>query len=249
MSTCLKTFSLEVVSEEQILAWFPFEEAVDPRVDAVHGAQMVLDFSINATRAAGAGKVGNALRLQSASNIFSLTMDTPAGTVSPSAPLMADGFSYVFWIKRDQFLNADQIFLGTPMDVPGDYFNLIFVWEQAPSFISITCENSVDSFNYRKSFFPVTLGDWYFFHIFWKDGTFGYQINNGAENLSPDALFIGDTPTLMYPRCGFHCNTAVAGNSDLSIDEWAISGKKFTPAQLTYLYNAGAGRTWPVTLP
>lgn len=93
---------------------------------------------------------------------------------------------------------------------------------------------------------PVSLGAWHFFHLFYDHSIlqFGYSLDNGPEVLLPGTIDPVSSGGDFELRQGFVLN------GDVIFDEVGLlTTSKLTPAQVTYLYNGGAGRTWPISLP
>lgn len=101
----------------------------------------------------------------------------------------------------------------------------------------------------NDDYLTVSLNDWHFFHLF-VDGSIsrvGYSIDNGAE-----VLMTNLTSWQTSAGNGFILDCSALGGNPVSAiwDEiGVVMANKLTSSQVTYLYNSGAGRTWPITLP
>jgi hypothetical protein len=95
---------------------------------------------------------------------------------------------------------------------------------------------------------------WEFWHLFYEPdtgihspGRFGYQINDGVKqytNWSDVAAPTASGYIYVY-QAGY--GAAMTPNRWL-IDEMCFKTPMLTAGQATYLYNSGAGRTWPVSV-
>lgn len=92
----------------------------------------------------------------------------------------------------------------------------------------------------------LTLGVWHFFFFFWDAALqqWGYSFDNGPQTLLPTVEPIGNIATGSM----FLDNNGWGGGptGDVSFDEMGlVPTQKLTLAQLAFLYNGGAGRTYP----
>lgn len=108
-----------------------------------------------------------------------------------------------------------------------------------PGNVHIMSRNNDDYFN-------VSIGAWHFFHLF-HDATLnksGYSIDNAAETLmaNNETWPNGNGSVLLTSGPG-----ALLANCDVIFDEIGIKmGAKLSSTQVSYLYNSGSGRTWPI---
>jgi hypothetical protein len=97
--------------------------------------------------------------------------------------------------------------------------------------------------------FSATLpvgGGWHFFHFFFDPGSldFGFSIDNGSKHYSG----MGPFTWVATPSGYIELFQVGSSSEDVYIDELGFKFDKIlTDAQVTYLYNGGAGRTWPLT--
>ncbi len=97
---------------------------------------------------------------------------------------------------------------------------------------------------------PFPIGEWAFFHMFWDvcSKQAGYSINDGPEVLSGSNLVLGSFDEYWLEFADWSYAPEVP--TEILYDEVIVSlGGKLKPTHLSYLYNSGAGRTWPITLP
>jgi len=98
--------------------------------------------------------------------------------------------------------------------------------------------------------FTLLYDSWTFIHLFYDGTNVGFSVNNGPEYTHyPGAVLVG------MAFDSFRIGVSQVSNSSttfvpVSIDEMAIRVQpRFTATQIAYLYNGGAGRTWPIVLP
>lgn len=121
------------------------------------------------------------------------------------------------------------------------------VWDSFNKHVEFTFnDNAFNTYN-LADFVPVT-GTWYFFHMFFDPVStkVGYSINNGANVLGPaGAAYVANTNGIItLSQTWALPDTAT---NALLLDEFGVNlSRILTPAEVTFLYNAGAGRTWPV---
>lgn len=153
-------------------------------------------------------------------------------------------FSYWFWVKINA---ADSLASG----VNSTYVSFS---PNASSALSIDFGNAdnpgvvwVEDRD-NDVYFNISIGAWHFFHVFFDANILnsGYSIDGGTEVLLPN-------PTTQANNA--HTDVFLAagslGGSLISVifDELGlVVGNKLTLAQVSYLYNGGTGRTWPITL-
>jgi hypothetical protein len=79
-------------------------------------------------------------------------------------------------------------------------------------------------------------------------GGCGIRVNNGAL-VDAGLLGIGTLATTAKGSLSIIHARTTAGTAGAEVCEMAVYSRILTAAQRSYIYNAGAGRTWPVTLP
>ena len=113
---------------------------------------------------------------------------------------------------------------------------------------SVQFSTQDNNFNvFQPTNFVPTIGQWYFFHFFFDGTHVGYSINNGAPvlDLSGVAVFSPEASgDFSISQRWAKLDTAT---TSLIIDEVGLKlSRMLTPTEVTYLYNGGAGRTWPL---
>lgn len=145
------------------------------------------------------------------------------------------------WVKFNS-LTARQAVAGKYSTLLGQEY--LIEWYAASSAIRFLSRGSA----YITSAVTITAGTWYFI-LAWIDqgaATANLQINGGTVetfSISPgtnEPL----TGTSEF-RIGAQQSGGLQSYADATIDETGLWGCKFDAGQRSYLYNGGAGRTWP----
>lgn len=166
--------------------------------------------------------------------------------------------------------NADLAFNGVGMTLtlwmnftdvvptPNNSFVLVnYVFDQNAVFYTLTLSrSSASAYSWRVLLNGVPLitkasaAGWHFFVLTFNaaTGVVGFDIDQAGA-----AFQFAVVPPVGANTTGdIELNvTTLAGANELSVifDEAALFPRILSAAQLNYLYNAGTGRTWPVTLP
>lgn len=239
MNTCTKEYTLTIdqAAINPDLYW-TFDEAASPRVDKVHGVNLTVPvfwFDVDAAPA-----------LFSNGLIFD---GIPAGAQITSAAVpyvtAGIGWSMWFWFRVNSWIvESPQIEIFTPLAPARMLANVQLNAPLQRVIVTVQDNNLV---NFVPANFNPTLGTWYFLHVVFDPavGLVGYQINNGpiVYDATPGAIFAaGGLNSTFFCRC----SGPDAGQS-IQIDECGIKlSANLTAADATYLYNGGAGRTWPL---
>lgn len=253
MSTkCTKDYAITVTAPAaRYYYWTLDESGYGNRVDSVAGLTLTAAPHIGGgyvSLTSDAGKFSNAVRFQ---NIHPVPGDLQQAVGPSVGPYLnqlahdANGFSLCFWIKIS--------LLGDGVGYV-DYLSQLQRGEIALMFSKfgmwVRCK---DNNEVNNEDVPIVLstGTWYFIHLF-HDTTLnkmGFSVNNGAEtyaSFTPTITAAVSGMVALY-QSGFF---SVLGPNDYLVDETIVRlDSKFTAAQLAYLYNGGAGRTWPISLP
>ena len=156
----------------------------------------------------------------------------------------ASGFSLFGWVK----INVEEL-CGVG---PKIYLNI-----DGSNDIEIEFANNANAGNAFASWFSnpeigpngdmfddVTVGVWQFFHLFYDPllTKIGFSVNNGANQYSAAGIVFPASAT-----GSFQFGSLTAITIDVTFDEIGVKmDDMLTAAEVTYLYNAGAGRTWPL---
>lgn len=93
---------------------------------------------------------------------------------------------------------------------------------------------------------------WHMFTLTYNqsDKLLRYDIDNGwATGVSDVGLLNFTSVPTTTPDLGAYFEFATGSNQVMTWDEMSLWPVCLTSAQISYLYNSGAGRTWPITLP
>ncbi len=251
--TCEKDFEITVASGARILYW-TMEELVGNRVDEVEGVSLPVagdtspgNNSGRVVQVADPGLYGNGLHFSF--NNPGWLQSFVGSSLGYFGDLKQDGngFSVCVWLKINSLGNRFATigyFGGQPNPNHIDCFYHFL----SGTTLFRTGDAAGNSENLAVAAPPI--GSWFMLHLFYDPtvANFGFSINNGAETYS------GYSPVMAANLEGlvqaFQLGTTGFTPNDWQCDEMLVRlDARLTPAQLTYLYNGGAGRTWPITLP
>lgn len=173
-----------------------------------------------------------------------------SGTDPQLAIQSSNGFSFFGWFKVLDW----PVFPSYAVEKQFRFHNTLgpaidntMVWDSFNKHVEFTFnDNAFNTYN-LTDFVPV-VGTWYFFHMFFDPvGTVvGYSINNGPLVIgAPGAAYAANTNGIIT----LSQTWAVANSptNSLLFDEFGVKlSRMLTAAEITYLYNGGAGRTWPL---
>lgn len=255
--SCYKNYSLKISAPWR---YYRMEEAgTADRVDDVVGNHLKT-LNNGGSVTSGAGIQGNAARIgwdnPTAERVYCSA--TPIGQANSS-------FSLAFWlyvvsegVPSGGFVSTGS-FSATMFGGGLPYLSLALIvngvtFPAPPSAVwGLFYYDAVGNNNYGGSGYGVTVpvGAWLFVHLFYNATTkeAGYSFDNGAETIFGTGLETGagfNTYLLDFSVI----KTIASTTADVLVDEvLLITGQTLTAAQVAYLYNSGAGRTWPIVLP
>ncbi len=207
--------------KDNLLAYWKMEEASGTRVDA-HGA---FDLTDNNTVGSTTGKIGNCADFVAAN---SETLSIAGGVIGGG-----DDFTITFWVK---FTNTG--FHGL-CDIAGD---ALFVGARATR-IDLRMFNGGGYTDTFKTYTQAT-GTWYFVTVTFNSATGDATIDIDNSG-SPATFDLGNT---LYTGggLGFLIGNDVAGYGCLNgqMDEFAIHERVLSGAELSEIYNGGAGLSY-----
>lgn len=234
--TCQKQFTLTVTAPSAIAAYWTLDEVGNvTRVDSVAGIQL-LAMLFNGLGAPAL--IGNGVEFDTTSTGFQTFAPSELAYTAPNS------WSAWGWFKINA--TGPNGSFGGPMALFGigtGGFITIFAgssFNPQPLTIYRTLADSVD--------LPCTLGTWHFFHLCYNGALqqYGYSIDNAAITYFPTVIALTNAATGGVTLD----NNFLGPTGDVLYDEIGIiTTAMLTPAQQTYLYNAGSGRTWPIVLP
>lgn len=231
---CYKQYTVNVTVPITASAYWTLDEAAGSadRADSV-GTADLLPLGITAPGAAGLISLGVPFTAVFGGKGYSAT-NAALGHVA------GDSYSLWGWFKLDELGNGDGT--GAPGVRIGHDFN---------RFIYIALGESIDPDPIKIEtwndtvYLPATLGAWTFFHLFYLVTLqqFGYSINAGFETVLPTAVVYGNYAT---GALTLEQRWTSFPNGSVTLDEIGFSkNHKLTSAEVNFLYNGGAGRTYP----
>lgn len=232
--------------------YWAFEQTAPPWLDSTGNNHHLLTTS-GITTTDEMGLIGSGVGLYKSAVIGQLSLITQFGAAG-----ILDDFTAFGWTK---FATTENGFIGivqptiSPtqlatctlgMNPPGGTFSIFstipaghaamvidFSGAGVPSDVIVDCGVG------------PTNGQW-FFWAFWYEHSnqrFAFQINLGTINYANlSAAIPDDFVEVTYRAFGSQTGS---GELETVIDETGISTRILTPTEKTFLYNAGAGRTWP----
>jgi len=213
-----------------LVSWWKLDEASGTRSDS-HGTNHL---TANNSPLSATGKVSNAAQFVAASSQYL--------TIANNASLQTGdiSFSFLFWYKPSTV--GRQLLLGKSTTAAGNteyYFEL-----KASSIMRFGIAQNVTPYVIDADAHGVLSIDTWYFIAGWHDSagdTVNIQINNGAINTLAHTLGVtifGNNVSI--GRLGEYNSLYANG----LIDEVAFYKKALTASERTWLYNAGAGRTY-----
>lgn len=96
-----------------------------------------------------------------------------------------------------------------------------------------------------QTYLPISVGAWHFFHLYYDP--VAQQVGISFDNGAPTLTGVGVSFTVAATGLLNFFGPAAGSGVDAIWDEIGIKfDRKLTSAEQTYLYNSGAGRTWPL---
>lgn len=216
-----------------LVSHWSYEEASGTRVDNF-GANHLTD---NNTVTQAAGKVANAAQFTNANSEYLSVVDNPSLSMGDIA------FSTACWVYLDSktarraFICKSTGSIDATTEYRLDYSNSNnrFRFCVGNGTLSAVVNDTV--------FGSPALATWYFL-VAWHDpvgDTINLQTNNGTVN---SAAYTGGSYDSGAPLHIGRRDATVNDYMDGRIDEAAIAKRLWTAGERTFLYNAGAGRSW-----
>ena len=175
------------------------------------------------------------------------------------------GWSVVFWFKILFWANTAFYGVGPTIELdfasnntPTDTDCLIDIGfnnlnafpvggTPLPNLVSFFINDSVGTDTIAPAAFSPTLNQWNMLHVFFikSTGTFGYSVNNGT-NVTVNGIQCDAGPSGSLNM--FQTWNGVSSDTiQMMTDEVAVKMSRIlTPTEVTFLYNSGSGRTWPL---
>lgn len=219
------------------LAWWKMEEnGAGNRIDIIGGATLV-PAGANGTVSRVAGKVNFGVDLAGNAAPFFI-IDKFLNSGAATFPYVkADGIDITLWFNDSTFVNgqADIIDFFSPSNGP----IRLFLTSTLGLTLDVPFVSSVSA--------PWVFGaGWSFIRVFIDDdaGVIGFQVNTNPPVTMP-YVEPADGNTSIYQLAVTTDDFTLASNVACFWDEVAIWPRLLTAAEITTLYNGGAGHTWP----
>ncbi len=214
-----------------LVAYWSLEEASGVRFDS-HSTNHLNDVN-SVTQATG--RVGNAAQF-TAANLEYLNISSNSD-VSPGDV----DFSFVAWVYLDS-LNVTRVVVSKYGSGQREYHLLLlsnneFLWEVSDNGSSDSAAISSTTFG------PLISGTWYMVHCFHDSVGDQIGVSVNATTVDSAAHATGIHQGTWWFGIGAQ-STAAANTWDGRIDEVGLWHRLLTPAELSYLYNAGSGRAY-----
>lgn len=227
-------------------AWWNMDTVFGDQVDSIGGIHMS---PISGSISAVAGKI----------NLAQQIAPSDAGTgnyarfnaTNSRLQYTGNGFTIVGWFKCTQYnINSTAyLFRYQPTTVNQTRFELQLTANMMSVYAQLN-GGIYDGFPIQTAFTP-TLDQWYFFMFSYdqSDGSFHLSIDDGVVNNGINTYVIptplNDSPRFVVGTSGYESGTGTI----IVADEMALYPRRLTASEVTYLYNSGSGRTWPVAFP
>lgn len=228
---CAKDLSITIGGDFQ---YFPMEEAgAGDRVDVIQGAHLVPQ-NFGGAVAQVAGKVAFGAELSGGTVFLNETI---------SAGLTYDitkGITLAGWFNYSGLVSGDGIGIGWRENGAVDDMAFLGYFDLGGFLLTVPFPNSTAAI-------PTPLaGVWHFFIL-------DYDPNTGLLSIEFDRNGVVSTLVSGSYADGVKLDIIIsldgAGAVTVAVDEILFIGQILTVAQRDYLWNGGAGRTVPITLP
>jgi hypothetical protein len=234
-TACQKQFTITVNSAiPTVDAYWTLDEAVGDKIDKV---QSVHIFDVDNDGVPALFNNGLARNTPHNANIQTNS--------DARIKFAGTGFSVFGWFK----INATQ---GDGSTGPRLWYNIgagrQIRMEYGNTFVSGNMHFDYNDSNglFNDLYFTVTLHAWHFLHMFYDHTVqkVGWSIDNGTETLDGTGIFFSNT----NPFGDLGSDGPANFTFDTTLDETGLKlSRKLTAGEVAYLYNNGAGRTWPLT--
>lgn len=231
-------------------AYWAFEESAAPWKDSNNGDFPLTPLPTNIDASSTAGKIANGAGLANGLNNSFTTFLTNA-TLVDSGGLQPTGWTAAGWHKLGG-LNSLGGYSGRIFRV--ELYSLIPSLQMAVEFGPSDAFNPSAPLDFVLAIpagftevIPTIAPDlnWLFWVAWWdaSDGKFHLRLNDADAYVSAHSV----SPGLPSVNAKFYCGGTASGGAAVvnSCDETLLLPKKLTDSQRTWLFNGGAGRTWP----
>lgn len=228
--TCTKELTLSVLPAPA--AYYKCDALVssgageDKLVDAVGGRDLLHGTETFSTIVPG--KVGNCI-LGCNSNGFNNSFVTD---VSPFWDLQGTDFTYVMWFKQSPLLTAYGLILGN--------LDQASFWTHNDPELEIYLDLDTGAFTHT---FAIPDDGWHRYVLWYKQNTeIGVKLDNNASIVTPTTYPISTIPDVDRK---IYLSAWRAASIFMYFDEIGIWKTALSESQLSFLWNSGAGRTYP----
>lgn len=240
-TSCSQQYNLKVKGPVSPTEYWTLDETgVVDRVGKVQATHLVPDIA-NGANIFGTGSpalFSNGLDFQYYVTFDGTKMDNIETGFISNLGYPGNGFSMTFWFNIVQLFGGWETAIGMAFGSNLNRFGVGLGFDASNGL-------DVDSSAADEIILPMPTGVWTFLHVFSQlDGKFGIQINNGAKIYATNPHpFPPDLDGDLSISPAFTAST----DGHVIIDEILLNlSAELTPAQVTYLWNAGNGRTWPL---
>jgi hypothetical protein len=221
-----------------LVSYWALEESSSTRYDSETNP-LVMDLTDNNTVTSVAGKVGNAAFFDNANTEWLSHLD--------SVELSRGNFDFtiVAWSKIRAFV-GNMVIASQWSLTPGNQRSWRLWYNSSVGRYEFEVSNNGTAVQaLQDSVFGGTTTNTWHFHVCIHDtvnNLLSISTDNGTPNTLAYALGVFDStaPFTIGAR-----GTAGADSFDGTLDECGIWDRVLTPAEITYLYNSGNGRTFP----
>lgn len=249
-TACQKDYQIVVTGNQTDLYWTMDEVGTADRVDKVQGVILRNNPSGGAALeylGSTGGIIGNA------ANCF---VGPPGGTANAGLatfPLsnskvvqLGTGFSWIGWFNVGADFDAAQANWLLLFGGPAFLYRITLALRTGGTIEMISTDGVNTDFTDWGS--NYVIGAWTFYHIWFdpSDRRFRMDINNSGVPVVSASTYTIPSTAGQTGQTFFQVPSAFGSGFNLSYDETGFKlNRKLTPAEVTFLYNGGAGRTWP----
>lgn len=250
--SCQKLWTIDVGVHATLSAYWTLNEASGNRVDSVQGIQWIPQAPVGGPFTSllsdGAALFINGLRLTGSGGsgdgrIF--TNDEP-GLATTGTGMSIAGWFRVNGTPAGGDVLPQLILSADTMLTSGNIsLQLCSGYTNNNGIVGGSDVNS----NSASLPFAFTTGIWNFFCIVYDSfaQVIRFQLNGGVQTSFGSGM---QYPASTTGSLRLFCASIFSSGMDVQYDEIAISvNGAFSSSQIAYLYNGGAGRSWPIVLP
>lgn len=239
---CSKPFTLEITAGPAILAWWTMDLGIpSAELDSVNNVAFNGILNVGFLSSVP-GIVSNGLQFAPPSAGVSVISQS---TADASVAFTGDDVTVCLWINASEGVGAATSFLA---------FNYRFTRTAITYNISLERLGATGTANWTLEIdnhvnvatLPSALG-WHFFVIKYNTttGSMTLAIDQAASDTKVQAVTPAGVNTSAFIFTGISSGVPLGSSANCIVDEVAVFDGALDTAALDYLYNAGAGRTYP----